>query len=66
MLLVLGLKRQTGVSQVNEITTADAAMKLLQSDSAQNSGLSQSLAENGIGTNASLTLSLNLTLTASS
>ena len=49
-MMALGLKRQTGVSQANEITTVDAAMKLLQpSDASANTGLSSSLAENGIG-----------------
>lgn len=46
-----GQKRQAGVAQSVEISTADAAQKLLLPiDSSQNTGLSSSLAENGIGT----------------
>ena len=43
-------KRQIGVASNAEITTAEAAQKLLQPiDAFENTGLSTSLAENGIG-----------------
>lgn len=50
-------KRQAGVAQTVEISTAVAAQKLLQpTDSSKNTGLSSSLAENGIDNSESDTM----------
>jgi len=45
------LKRQSSASALSEITTADAAARLLTPGTYGSSALSQSLAENGVGRN---------------